>query len=277
VRHQPATPGRDLVEETRWNSWADARFTQSKDQRHLLSETSHGGTLSLGADRLLDDGLVAGGMISLSSNEAKRFSGDVKTEDSGFMFGPYFSYPISAEWSIFASASIGQLETHHRVLSLQGKSEAAQLALALNAQGQYPLSETSYVRPKFGVSYLHQQSDRYQLRGPIQGQQIQVELKNSRLDTLTAQSSVEFNWVLSTSAGSVFMPFLEAGLLYTQQNRQQYAFSNSEDGWQGSARLGLRALSGPSTQVEMSSSYQSIGINDLDSWELQLFISHAFK
>src|SRR5262249_59394748 len=46
----PLTPGREFVEDTLWNVWADATYTDTSDRRHGLDIRGHDGPLTAGAD-----------------------------------------------------------------------------------------------------------------------------------------------------------------------------------------------------------------------------------
>ena len=275
----PLTPGRDLVAESPWNAWIDTRYLTIKDQRGLSESKTRGGTITLGTDRRVGDGLVAGGMLSLMQTENERFTGYVTQDTSGFMLGPYLSYRLSDEWSLFASATIGSQRDEHKVVSLSGDSSATLYALTANTQGQYEVGTETYLRPKLGFSYQHNAARAFDLSGRWLGQALKVDLAGQNTDSLIADASLELNSILRGEKERLYMPFVEAGVRYTRlwpevSGSALKAVSGVD--WQGILRVGGRALLGSTTQIELNASYQSIGVSNLDIWEAGFFVSHAF-
>jgi hypothetical protein len=275
----PLTPGRDLVAESPWNAWIDTRYLTIKDQRGLFENKTRSGTITVGTDRQVGDGLVAGGMLSLIQADNERFAGYVTQDTSGFMVGPYLSYRLSREWSIFASAMIGSQRDEHQVVNLSGDSSAMLYSLTANTQGQYEVAPETFLRPKLGVSYQHNATRAFGLSGRVLGREVQVDLAGQNTDSLIADASLEANTILHGEKDRLFVPFVEAGIRYTRlwpEASGSALTAVSGVDWQGILRVGGRALLGQTTQIEINASYQSIGVSDLDIWEAGFFLSHAF-
>jgi hypothetical protein len=278
-RQVPLTPGRDLVVDSPWNAWVDTRYLMINDRRGLAENKTRSGTLTLGTDRQVGDGLVAGGMLSLVQADNERFAGYVTQDTSAFMVGPYLSYRLSREWSVFASAMIGSQRDEHQVVSLSGDSNAMLYSLTANTQGQYEVATETFLRPKLGVSYQHNATRAFDLSGRVLGRTVQVDLAGQNSDSLIADASLEANTILHGEKDRLFVPFVEAGIRYTRLWPEASGTALTQVtgvDWQGILRLGGRALLGPTTQIEINASYQSIGVSNLDIWEAGIFVSHAF-
>jgi hypothetical protein len=76
------------------------------------------------------------------------------------------------------------------------------------------------------------------------------------------------------------MPYVEAGVRYNCDWQNGHCITgdgySNQPRWQGLARVGGRALIGKATQVELSASYQGLGVQKYDAWEATLFFSHSF-
>ncbi|WP_303560981.1 autotransporter outer membrane beta-barrel domain-containing protein [Uliginosibacterium sp. 31-12] len=275
----PLTPGRDLLEDSLWNSWADARALRTKDQRSGFESSSRSGTLTFGVDRQVHSGLAIGIMASALDAESRRYSGSVTQESSGFSVGPYLSQRISEHWSLFGSMGLGYQRDDHQVVSLSGEANVRLFSASLNAQGQHALSEESFLRPRIGLSYQHTKTDSFMLAGQILGQSVSVGLDAQQSESWSAESSFEINREIRRGKDQLYVPFAEFGARYTKQwpnSASSNVLQSDYAEWLGFVRLGGRVSLGARTQIELNASYQSIGVSKLDSWEAGLFLSHAF-
>jgi outer membrane autotransporter protein len=275
----PLTPGRDLVAKSDWNAWADTRYLRIDDHRGRFENKARNGTLTVGFDRLIDSGIAAGIMASLFDGTNRRFSGFVSLDSTGVLVGPYLSYRLSQAWSLFGSATIGTQRDEHRVVSLVGSGDALLYGANLNALGQYEVAESTFLRPRVGISYQHKDARSFALSGPVLGRSVRVDLDRQSSDSMIAEASLEVNSILRGEKDRLFVPFIEAGIRYTHLWPEISGSTLTQVtgvDWQGILRLGGRALLGPTTQIEINASYQSIGVSNLDIWEAGIFVSHAF-
>jgi outer membrane autotransporter protein len=281
----PITAGRDLVEDTLWNAWADSHYTYTSDERHGLSNTGHGGVVVVGADRRVASGLVGGLQLTMETSSNRGFDGDVASDSNGFMVSPYLAYQASPQWSLYGAIGFGQTSTDSRILFLNGSFDVQRYTLTLNAQGQYPLGE-AFVRPKFTLSYAHNSADAYDMQGQafVFGMPLSLSLrmpKNS-YNFGSIDSALEINRVYRFADGSAVMPYAEVGITYDfeRPNSGRYLDGNLDyqeaSRWAGMARLGARTLVDKATMVEFAAGYLSVGTNDLAVWDLRLFLSHSF-
>jgi len=277
----PITAGRDLVEETLWNAWVDTHYTSTTDHRNGLDTTGNAGVIVMGADRRVANDLVAGLQFSLETASSKGFQGVMTSDSNGFMISPYMAYQVSPEWSLYGALGLGQSNIDNRIFSLSGSYDVLRYSATINAQGQYPLG-SAFVRPKFTLSYLHNNADAYNLGGSILGTPITLRMPKNSYDFGTLESSVEINRVYRFDNGSALMPYAEVGIAYDfeRPNSGRYldgdlAYRDSSP-WVGMTRLGMRSLVDRTTLVEFAASYLSLGTNDLAVWDLRLFLSHSF-
>ena len=277
----PITAGRDLVEETLWNAWVDTHYTSTTDHRNGLDTTGNAGVIVMGADRRVASDLVAGFQLSLETASSKGFEGEMTSDSNGFMISPYMAYQVSPEWSLYGALGLGQSNIDNRILSLNGSYEVQRYSATLNAQGQYPLG-SAFVRPKFTLSYMHNNADAYNLGGSILGTPINLRMPKNSYDFGTLESSVEINRVFRFDNGSALMPYAEIGISYDFERPDSGRYLDGDlvyrdsSPWIGMTRLGIRSLVDRTTLVEFAASYLSLGTNDLAIWDLRLFLSHSF-
>ena len=278
----PITPGRDLLEDTQWNSWVDTSYSRIRDRRDNQDLDGSGGVVLLGADRRVDDAMVAGMMLSLENSRTDAYGGELQVDVNGFMVGPYMAYQLSPAWSLYANLNLGHFNQDQQLSTLSGSGDVQRYALTLNAQGQYALDDAVYLRPKLLLSYLHSSSEAYELRGAIDGSAIRLRLPESSYNLGGFQPSLEISRQVELADGSVFVPYAELGVNYAFERPDSepllVAGSGADDPsrFSGLMRLGARTLIGESSMLDFNSSYQSLGTPGLDVWEAELLFSHAF-
>ena len=278
----PITPGRDLLEDTQWNSWVDTSYSRIRDRRDNQDLDGSGGVVLLGADRRVDDAMVAGMMLSLENSRTDAYGGEQQVDVNGFMVGPYMAYQLSPAWSLYANLNLGHFNQDQQLSTLSGSGDVQRYALTLNAQGQYALDDAVYLRPKLLLSYLHSSSEAYELRGAIDGSAIRLRLPESSYNLGGFQPSLEISRQVELADGSVFVPYAELGVNYAFERPDSepllVAGSGADDPsrFSGLMRLGARTLIGESSMLDFNSSYQSLGTPGLDVWEAELLFSHAF-
>jgi hypothetical protein len=275
----PLTPGRDLLDDTPWNSWVDTSYTRIRDRRDNQDLDGSGGVVLLGADRRVDDAMVAGIMLSLENSRTDAYGGEQQVDVNGFMVGPYMSYQFSPAWSLYASFNLGHFNQDQQLSTLSGSGDVQRYALTLNAEGQYALDEV-YLRPKVLLSYLHSNNEAYELAGAIEGAAISLQLPEDSYNSGGLQPSLELSRPFTLSNGRVFVPYVEAGVNYAFERpdaSESYLTELDElSRFSGMLRLGARTVLGESSMLDFNSSYQSIGTPGLDVWQAEMLFSHGF-
>lgn len=275
----PITPGRDLLDDTQWNSWVDTSYMRIRDRRENQDIDGTGGVLLLGTDRRVGDAMVAGMMISMENSRTDAYGGEQQIDVNGFMVGPYMAYQLTPVWSLYANFNIGHFNQDQELSTLSGSGDVQRYALTLNAEGQYAVDEV-YLRPKILLSYLHSNNEAYELEGAIEGQAIHLRLPEDSYNTGSLQPSLEISRQISFSNGSVFVPYAEVGISYAFERpdaTELYLAGTDEPSrFSGMMRLGARTLVGESSMLDFNSSYQSIGTPGLDVWEAEVLFSHGF-
>jgi hypothetical protein len=275
----PLTPGRDLLDDTPWNSWVDTSYTRIRDRRDNQDLDGSGGVVLLGANRRVDDAMVAGIMLSLENSRTDAYGGEQQVDVNGFMVGPYMSYQFSPAWSLYASFNLGHFNQDQQLSTLSGSGDVQRYALTLNAEGQYALDEV-YLRPKVLLSYLHSNNEAYELAGAIEGAAISLQLPEDSYNSGGLQPSLELSRPFTLSNGRVFVPYVEAGVNYAFERpdaSESYLTELDEPSrFSGMLRLGARTVLGESSMLDFNSSYQSIGTPGLDVWQAEMLFSHGF-
>lgn len=274
----PITAGRDLLDDTQWNSWVDTSYTRIRDRRDNQDLNGSGGVVLLGADRRINEAMVAGMMLSLENSRTDAYGGEQQIDVDGFMLGPYISYQLSPAWSLYANANLGHFNQEQQLSTLNGSGDVQRYALTLNAEGQYVVDEV-YLRPKILLSYLHSSNEAYKLSGAIEGAAISLRLPEDSYNTGGLQPSLEVSRPIELSNG-LLVPYAEVGVNYAFERPDASTLYLSEfdepSRFSGMLRLGARTLIGESSMLDFNSSYQSIGTPGLDVWEAEVLFSHGF-
>lgn len=278
---KPLTEGRNLVETNPWNIWINTNYSNISDQRNNTDIRGKTYALSLGMDRLVNHSFSTGVQISGTRSMSHGFQGDLNSSTSGFLVGPYASYRLNSTWSLYGSFGIGEQTNTIQISSLQGTSKSTQYNFTFQAEGQYPISETVFVRPRAQVSQTKVNANNSLLNGTIDNTAVTLNVANEASKFGMIQSAIEFNKLLSFNSTYV-MPYLEASIFYQYARPQggQILTSNltyvDTSPWGGGARIGARALISRTTMAKIEFNYQSIGISNLHIWGLQAMISHSF-
>jgi hypothetical protein len=270
LEQAPLTLGRDLLDASLWNAWADVQYMRSENRRGFSPIESRSATLSVGADRLVQPDFSLGLMLSLSDQRSESFAGNIQSEGDNVLAGPYFAYGLTPNWSLFGNALFGQVDRHYQLLSLTGHSTPLKYSASLNVQGEYALNPNSVIRPKLGINYDYERGENYQLNGRILGRQLIIDVDSHSHKSGQMQASAELNTRLKNQNGQLFVPYLESGVFYN------YLDQGASSRWQGMARAGLRTVASESLLIDLSASYQSIGVSNLDVWDCKLFIAYSF-
>jgi hypothetical protein len=281
----PLTAGRDfqLGEAALWNTWLDARYFNTTDERDNLDIDGNSNAITLGGDRSIgESGDVAlGMMLSLLNGRTDGFSGSYATQIDGISAGPYLGYRLSANWSLDTTLSYGQSNTDLDIVELKGSFDSAQYVISSTATGQYAYDET-YLRPKFTLSYAYNRNDAYDVSGKIANQTIRWNVDNDTVETAAAESLLEVNQMVRLQSGKVLVPYVEVGLRYDikQPNDGEIVGGDlqaeSVSRWTGTLRLGNRFYVSNATYIELSAGYLSFAQNGLDVWEGRFYLSHLF-
>ncbi|MBM3992500.1 MAG: autotransporter outer membrane beta-barrel domain-containing protein, partial [Planctomycetes bacterium] len=213
-------------------------------------------------------------------SESRSFLDFVKEDAVGIEVGAYVSYRLTPEWSLFSSVLMGPRRADHEVVMFEGTSDAMLYSVSANAHGQYQWGERTYIRPSIGISYSYSEIDAYDLSGVFRGKYLDLAQDDVESDSGMMDAAVEFNWILQPEPDRVFMPFVEVGVdhMYLEPEAEAVRFQATGDAPRtvGKVRVGTRMLVSEKTQLDFNVGYRSIGVSDLDDWEVQLFFSHAF-
>jgi hypothetical protein len=277
----PITEGRDMIEINPWNIWAISNNLNINDQRNNTDFLGKTYSLTFGMDKLINNNFVTGIQVAGTRANSSGFQGDLTSNTSGFLVGPYASYRITPAWSLYGSLGIGQQTNNFQILGLTGSSKSTQYNFALQAEGQFALTESVSARPKVQLTQTQVEGNNYVLSGYITNSAVAFNMANDAYKIGTIQSSLELNKLFSVNANYI-MPYVEASVFYHYARPQDgkiltghltYADTSP---WGGIVRVGTRALLDKATMAKLEFSYQSIGIPNLNIWGLQLFLSHSF-
>jgi hypothetical protein len=277
----PLTEGRDLLADTPWNTWSEARFTSVRDHRYGLDMETLLGSASLGVDRKITEDLAIGVTLGFESSRTRGFGRLLEVESKGFNIGPYIAYRLPPNWAIDASLSYGRSSNDLRLVSLDGDYAAQRFSGSINLHAQYDI-EGFAVRPKVGVTYAHMRNDAYRLAGRIIGLSVDVGLPDDSFNFGLLETTTEIGRLFNLSDGTPLMPYVEVGA--------RYEFVRPEGGeimtgdltlatpspWSFTARGGLRTVIANRVQVDVAGGYLSFGQNNLDIWEGKVNISFGF-
>jgi len=237
--------------------------------------------VTIGADRRLDQDLVAGFNLSYETSRSSGFGGELRNESSGFNFGPHLGARLSSEWTLDASLGLGLIDNDTQISVLSGHYTTQRYSGTLTASGLYH-SEKTQVRPKASVYYGYFKNEAYDMSGTIAGIPVVLPVAKDSFDFGTTELSAEVSQLVRLSGGKVVVPYAEAGVRYefARPNAGQILTGSltqvTASPWSGSLRVGARVLLTRSTFIEASAGYLSFMQNGFDLWEGKIFLSHGF-
>jgi outer membrane autotransporter protein len=277
----PMTAGRELVEKSQWNVWVDGSATRSRDTRDGMDTRGNSSSFSMGVDRVVNDDLVAGLQMSVSQAKSSSFDDAMQNDSTSYSVGPYVSYSLADNWLLYGSLGFGKQSVDKQLLNFSGTSDSIQYSLSLQTEGQYAFG-SAFIRPKAQLSYTHNEGDAYQLKGVILNRPLTVNMRNQSFNYGVVQTSVELNQTFDLGSNRMVMPFVEAGVYYEyarpgsgQHLTSDLSYADSSP-WGGVVRAGARSLIGKSTMASFDVANQTVGVNDVNIWEVRLLISHSF-
>ena len=277
----PLTAGRELVEKNDWNFWMDGSAAHVRDTRDGMDTRGDSNSFSLGVDRVVREDLVVGLQLFFSRANSNSFGDTLKSDLTSYSVGPYISYSPAPNWLLYGALGFGRQTVDTKLLSLSGTADAGQYSLNLQAEGQYAF-ESIIVRPKMQLSHTYNEGDTYRLKGSILNTPLILNMRNQSFNYGIVQSSVEFSRTFDLGNKRLLLPFIEAGVYYeySRPNSGQHLTSDltyaKSSPWGGVLRAGARTLIGNSTMASLDVVNQSVGITDLNIWELRFLVSHSF-
>ena len=277
----PLTEGRELVEPTLWNLWAQPYYTSISDERYGLDVDTELASLTLGIDRRIGDDFVLGALIAFQNSDSDGFDKNLTVESTGFNFGPYAAWRLSPQWALDATLSFGRYDNESTLVGLDGSYDFEQISGSITAHGQYVVEEY-FVRPKASIAYGYISNDGYGMEGTLLGAPLDVRFPEDGFHFGVLTGAVEVSRIFTYDDGKTVMPYLELGAVYAfeQPNDGEIITGNLQtetpSPWTGTLRTGFRMLITDRLQVDASGGYLSFGQSGLDIWEGQMQVSFAF-
>ncbi|WP_263532468.1 autotransporter outer membrane beta-barrel domain-containing protein [Paucibacter sp. TC2R-5] len=282
------TRGRDLLEGSPWNIWVDGYVSDTEDLRGLAPITSSLQALSIGLDRRIGGGWVAGLMLNMDSSRAEGFERDWVNTATGWGIGPYLGLRLTEQWSMDAALSFGQDRGRTQLLGLEGEQSGRRKQAMVSARGQYEF-ERVLLRPRLSWSYAERTGLAYSLNGLVLGTAVSLPVGENSSRNHTLEAALELNHSSITSAGTRVMPYAELGLQYVYlpggDTQEQFgsgaseiaaSISSHKQSWRGSLRAGMRVAPDQHTMLDAGGGYLSLGQNGVNIWEFRVMLSRGF-
>ncbi|MEW9838613.1 autotransporter outer membrane beta-barrel domain-containing protein [Mesorhizobium marinum] len=281
VSEAPLTDGRDLLEPSLWNAWAQPLAVQVFDERYGLDMETRLAGVTVGLDRRFGDNVVFGATFAMSDTSTDGFDSLFEAGSDGFAFGPYLAIRLSPNWVLDTSLTYGLYDNDLLLAVLEGDYDSQVWTGNVTAYGQYALGEY-FVRPKASVTYGHVDTDAYHLKGEVLNVPISVAFPDDSFNFGVAELTAEFSRIYSFENGMTVMPYAEFGAVYEFDRPSDGQILTADldlvtpSAWTGTLRAGARMQLSDTVQVEASGGYLSLGQNDLDIWEGKFLVSFGF-
>jgi|GEM_PF-1911854 len=277
----PLTPGRELIEPTRWNAWTTVTGIFSDDERFGRDFHTFSGTAAFGADRKLTENIVGGLSLTIETVNTDGFNSNLKIDTQGFEIGPYVAARISQHWAVDGSLSYGFSNSQSDISVLNGDYNTHEFGATFSVHGQYSLSEIQ-VRPKGTVTFNRVFSNGYDLSGRIFNQYVSVPISGNAASLGTLELSTEFSREFRLPDGLLIQPYIEAGAVYEYLRPNGGEILNGDlhpvtpSPWSFTLRGGATALISENVTLNAEGGYLSFGQNGLNVWEGELRIAIGF-
>ncbi|MHA7773156.1 autotransporter outer membrane beta-barrel domain-containing protein [Roseibium sp. M-1] len=275
------TPGRDLIEPTRWNAWSSVTGLIIDDERYGRNFNTLSGTAAFGADRKLTENLVAGLSVTFETIETDGFNSNLQINTQGFEIGPYVAMRLSQHWAADGSLSYGFSTSQSDISVLNGDYISHEFGTSLSLHGQYALSDVQ-IRPKATVTFNRVFSDSYDLSGTILNQYVSVPISGNAASLGTLELSTEISRAFDLGNGRLIQPYLEAGAVYEYLRANDGKILDGDlnlvtpSAWSFALRGGATTLLAQNVSLDAKGGYLSLGQNGLDVWEAELRVAIGF-
>lgn len=277
----PLTPGRDLVEPTAWNGWTSVSGVFVDDTRFDRDFRTLAGTAAFGADRKLNDSMVAGFSVTFEATDTEGFNSNLKIDTQGFEIGPYVAARLSQHWAVDGSLSYGFSSSQSDISVLSGVYYTHEIGTTFGIHGQYEAGSYQ-IRPELSATYSRVFSSGYDLDGTILGTDVAVPIDGNAASLGTVEFSTEVSRQFALSNGFLIQPYVEAGAVYEYLRPNDGKILNGSlqpvtpSPWSFTLRGGATALLTQNVSLDAKGGYLSFGQNGLDVWEMDMRLAIAF-
>lgn len=276
-RLAPLTEGRDTVQPTAWNAWADINHGYVRDNRSALEGRAYLNRLTVGLDRLLLPDLSLGASIAMETGTSRSLDDLLSLSSDGVEVGPYLVWRLAEGLVLDLAYSYATADNDVRVGPFRGGYDSSRHQLSATLSGQMVFGR-AYLRPAVTITHGWADLSAHSLAAPLLGQTVAVDIARRRPETGTATLDAEFGAIFTRARRGYIAPWAELGLSYAYQrldDAEDLLLGRTDD-LAGTARAGLRLSLSPSSVLEVGGGYLSLGQSGLDSWEARALVSFGF-
>lgn len=200
----------NITAPNRFNAWIDGQVALHVRNQDSLEYTGSLALLSLGADYLVNDKLLAGLAFHIDTMDDR--AGMTRTDGKGLLIGPYISAEIGD--GVFLDASLLYGHSWNEVTNgyFSGAFETNRLLGKASIEGNWSLDENLTLRPDLTLAITHEQVSDYTVSNGL-GDEITVAGFGSTQARLSAGGTLEYRLVLEN--GLSITPELNGSLAYS--------------------------------------------------------------
>ena len=252
--------------------WAEARVSQSeqriKDNGAKYEIDGHGGTLYLGADYLLQPGLMIGGLLQLDQYSESYGALGMGAQEHGVMFGPYASVRLAPDVFFDARAAWGTAENE--------ADTPAGTRLSFDTERQLFRSRLSGNRKLFGLQFtpsvaLAMVESRLADPGAIPSEGLGEE--NSVIGRLGLGSGLSYRITLDDGAFLQPNAALSTGWNVDSLDKLALASAHLSNDSGAKAEAGLVLGTSDGISFQATGAVEGIGADDYSAWSGRLSLT----
>jgi hypothetical protein len=264
---QPRMPGETVTDPsngTGWSSldvWFQARYSSVEDNRAGLEAESSFGLYHLGADMLVSENLLVGGIIQF--DEAETVTGDWRSrvEGSGWMVGPYMVAKLDENVFLDVRGAWGQSDNTVNPIGLYtDEFETDRWMVEANLVGD--MHDGNWrVSPGVGVAYFSEEQAGYtdSLGITIPGQEITIGRVNA---------GPEVAYRFETPEGGFWEPYVSVDAIWDYDDADVFNAAGSLQGldsFRADARVGFNAEFANGGRISAEVAVHGLGEGDFEA------------
>lgn len=248
--------------------WIQGTWSESEDDRAGLNSENSFGMVFIGADMLLNEDILIGGLVQFDQMETTTGPLSSRIDGDGWMAGPYMAARIGEQLYFDARFAWGKSDNTINPLGLyEDTFDTSRWLIETNLVGDI-YKNGWRISPEAGLSYFAEETDGYtdSLGITIPGQEVTL----GRL-----HAGPEIAWRHDRGDGAFVEPYIRLSAIYNYDEAEVLNASGSLQGlgtFRADARVGLTAQFRNGGQLSGEVSFDGLGESDFEATAARLVL-----
>jgi outer membrane autotransporter protein len=152
--------GAPARERQRWDLWVKGVYTDFDFDASGAARKGDAFVGLMGVDYLVSDGVLVGVLVGYDTSEQKMNAQNLRYETDGFVVGPYASFRLDKELTLYIRGAWGEAENDLRVGTTTGEFDSERWLVMANLKGTYWDFRPVRLTPNLMLQYVteHQEA-----------------------------------------------------------------------------------------------------------------------